>query len=85
MRTRTRVVVGGVAALVITGAAFYLFAEVEPPGSGGVTGKYQAVDDTGLGNSTIGEGTFLVIPGVTVQDVCQIGRASCRERVSSVV
>ena len=39
------------------------------PGVGEVTGRYWAVDDTGLPDMPIGDETFLVIPGATVADV----------------
>lgn len=69
MTTRSRVIVGGLAAVAVVGVSIYAYIDAQPPGSGGVTGKFQSVDDTGLGNHTMGEGTFLVVPGVVVQDV----------------
>lgn len=39
------------------------------PGVGEVTGRYWAVDDTGLPDMPMGDETFLVIPGATVADV----------------
>lgn len=69
MTVRTRVIVGGLVVAAVVGVSVYVYIDAQPPGSGGVTGKFQAIDDTGLGKSTLDEGTFLVIPGVIVQDV----------------
>ncbi len=62
-------VLGGLAALVVAGVSIFVYSVERPPGAGGVTGKFQSIDDTGLGSFTIDEGTFLVIPGATVRDV----------------
>lgn len=70
MRTRTCVVGGGLAvAVAVTGGLIYASIDAQPPGSGGVTGTYWAIDDTGQPASTQRHGTFLVIPEATIHDV----------------
>lgn len=69
MRTRSWVILGGLVALAIAGGLTYLYVDSQPPGSGGVTGKLVAESDIGLPDAALGDGTLLVIPGVTVHDV----------------
>lgn len=76
MTVRTRAIVGGLAVLAVVGVSVYVYVDAQPPGSGGVTGKFLATDDTGLGSRTLGEGRFLVVPGVIVQDVWPTQRKS---------
>lgn len=57
-------------ALSLLGAISWLVYFIyPPPGSGGITGKYWSIDDTGLPDRIARSGTFLVVPGVTVADI----------------
>lgn len=47
----------------------YLAVDPPPPGRGGVTGAFLAVDDTGLPDSRIGHARLLVVPGATITQV----------------
>lgn len=69
MKTRSGVILGGLAALGIVGGLTYLYIDAQPPGSGGVTGKFVGQSDVGLPDGALGDGTFLVVPGVTVYDL----------------
>lgn len=66
MRTRTWVLLGTLGAVAVAGGLTYAYLDAQPPGEGGVTGRYIAVDDTGFRDRPIDDGTFLVIPGATV-------------------
>lgn len=59
--------VGAVVAIAASIPVVYYNAPI--PGEGDVTGRYWAVDDTGLPDRPFGEDTFLVIPGATVHDL----------------
>lgn len=69
MRTRTWAILGGLAAVVAVGGTTYAYLDAQPPGDGGVTGRYFGLDDTGHGEHPLDDGTFLVIPGATVLGV----------------
>ena len=58
----------GVAVVASCGLAFG-YLDAQPPGEGGVTGRYVGVDDTGNRDLPLDDGTFLVIPGATVLEV----------------
>ena len=69
MRARAWVLLGALGAVAVAGGLTYAYLDAQPPGEGGVVGRYFAVDDTGFRDRPIDDGTFLVIPGETVLGV----------------
>ena len=69
MRMRTRILLGLLTVVVLGIVAGIVYFNYPPPGKGGVTGRFWDTDDTGLPDTISNEGTFLVIPGVTVREV----------------
>lgn len=69
MRIRTWVLLGLAAVVAVGAGVWFVYYNVPPPGKGGVTGRYWYQDDTGRRDSYAGEGSFLVVPGVTVPDL----------------
>lgn len=66
-RTWALLTVVGVGAVALSIPVVYYNTPV--PGVGEVTGRYWAVDDTGLPDRPLSDETFLVIPGATVADI----------------